>query len=279
MLDEATRNALLALYDIPDATRPGRTVPGYDRDHAVRATEILLQAVRSLGVPQEYLKGLEVAGLLHDLGRAGMDSALFGRVFTIAEANGLPVRLRALRERYPHVPEAEASAFFLSLVRPHLEAAGIPIDARVAEHVRMRMAFKARFREQLDASAGTLKALGVRFLPWMERVVLYYYYPQDMVGEPAHVRLMGMLQVASENFEAMNNAQRGRDYYGRGRERLQDVFATLSRFQAEGLVSAEVIACLKSLAAAGTLDEVVRESRGLPPNAPLPSEDLAFLGR
>ena len=48
---------------------------------------------------------------------------------------------------------------------------------------------------------------------------------------------MGMVLVACENFEAYNNVQRARDYYGREHPSLRDAFATVRRFVREGLVT------------------------------------------
>ena len=86
-----------------------------------------------------------------------------------------------------------------------------------------------------------------------------------------------MVLVASENFEAYNNWRRGRDYYARPKALLRDVFAALERFREEGLVGAEVMAVLRRLTASGQLHPIIKESRGMPPEEPLPEEDLAFL--
>jgi hypothetical protein len=139
------------------------------------------------------------------------------------------------------------------------------------------MDFKGCLREALTHVRPQMEALGARFHPWMETVVLYYYYPEDMAGQPAHVRLMGMVLLACENFEAFNNQQRGRDYYGRRQERLEEAFAALQRFEGEGLVTPEVIRCIKDLARNGALDEVIKAARGLKPEESLPVEDQAYL--
>ena len=276
-LDESTRRALLSLYDAPDREHPGAVIPGYDRDHAERATRMVLLVARALGLDQKWERDLEVACLLHDIGRAGMDPAFFSQVFSLAQQRGLPLRIRELRKAYPSVSEADATGFFMKLMEPHLKVEGIVIDARLLEHVRMRMDFKARVREALAKAKPQLDALGIDFQPWMEKVVLYYYYPQDMEGESSEVRLMGMALLACENLEAFNNSRRGRDYYGRQQERLREAFAALARFKDDGFVSAEVIACITQLAASGQLDEVIKESRGLAPSESLPTEDVALL--
>ena len=271
--------ALLALYDSPDPTQPGHMIPGYDRDHARRTTAIVLRAAPDVGIAPEWMERLEVIGLLHDLGRAGMDPELFGRIFGLAQQAGLPVRLAELKERYPDVSEEMAPDLWLDIARPTLESNGVHVTSQLRSHIAMRMDFKGRLREQLERHEATLEFLGVVVEPWMEKVILYYYYPHLIAGEVRAVQRMGMLLVACENFEAFNNARRGRDYYGRDRETMQDVFATLASFQERGLVDADIIHSLACLAASGELDTIVQEARERLPIEPLPDEDKAFLNK
>ena len=271
------RAAILALYDVPDPQRPGQVIPGYDKAHAARTTEMVLTVARRLGLADQTLRKLEVAALLHDIGRAGMDAALFGRIFQAAQAAGLPVRVGELVRRYPHVSKERATEAFLELARPALEAAGLVVDDRLVQHVEMRMGFDRRVRTVLAEKAQELRALGVTVEPWMEQVILYYYYPERMEGAPEDVRLMGMVLVACENFEAYNNVQRARDYYGRDHPSLRDAFATVRRFVRDGLVTSQVYNALRDSTLEGELDALVRDSQGLAPNAPLREDDLRFL--
>ena len=276
-MNDLTRDALLALYDAPDPERPGRTIAGYDRDHAERTTRIVMKMARAVGLAPSWHEDLEVTALLHDLGRAGMDPELFGAVFGPAQEKGLPVRVAELRAHYPNVSEEQATRFYLDLIRPLLAERGLEVDDRLIDHVAMRMDFKGRLRRILAEREADLRSLGVSVKPWMERVMLYYYYPGDMEGAPDDVRLMGMLLVACENFEAYNNRRRGSDYYGRTGEQLRAVFTTLDGFEKRDLVSREVLARLLELAAAGELDAIVNEARGLAPERPLSEDDRAFL--
>ncbi len=139
------------------------------------------------------------------------------------------------------------------------------------------MAFDRRVRRILDQKKRDLQTLGVTVDPWMEQVILYYYYPERMEGAPEDVRLMGMVLVACENFEAYNNVQRARDYYGRDRPNLRDAFATVRRFVRDGLVTSQVYDALRDSTLEGELDLLVRESQGLLPDAPLRQEDIDFL--
>lgn len=276
MLDATAKERLLAMYDSPDPDRPGRGIEGYDRDHAERTTRIVQLVAKAVGLHERWLPDLEATTLLHDLGRVGMDAELFGKVFAIAQEIGLPIRIRDLRAAFPQVTEAQAPDFFIARLKPALDQRGIALTPQVREHILMRMDFKGRLRRELRRREPDLAALGVTVKPWMEKVMLYYYYPQDMAGESDEVRLMGMLLVACENFEAYNNRRRGKDYYGRRDEQLRQVFIALDRFERDGLVSANVMAALKRLTASGALDAIMKESRGYAPGRPLPPADLAF---
>ena len=224
------RAALLALYDVPDPHRPGRghtrLRQGPRRSHHGDGPP--RRPSRS-GVSGEALRKLEVTALLHDIGRSGMDAALFGRTFQAAQAAGLPVRVRDFVRRYPTRIEGQRHRGLPGdLARPALESAGLAVDDRVADHVEMRMGFDRRVRRVLAEKEQELRALGVTVEPWMVQVILYYYYPERMEGAPDDVRLMGMVLVACENFEAYNNVQRARDYYGRDHPSLRDAFHTIT---------------------------------------------------
>jgi hypothetical protein len=272
------REALLSLYDVPDPQRPGGRLPGYDRAHAARTTAIVLRVARRLGLPAELLERLEATALLHDLGRVGMDAALFGRIFEAAQRAGLPIRVRELVQRYPNVSKDDAANFFLELVRPVLGQQGLSTDdPRVRDHIAMRMAFDRRLKRVLQEKEAQLRSLGVTVEPWMEQVILYYYYPERMAGASETVRRMGMVLVASENFEAYNNRERARDYYGGREPGLRGAFAVLRRFVGEGLVSAQVYNALTELALEGRLDDVLKEAQGLPPEGPLREGDRTLL--
>ncbi len=264
------------MYDTPDLERPGHVIEGYDKEHAERTTRIVQTVAKEAGLAEKWLPELEVTTLLHDLGRAGMDAELFGKIFGVAQEIGLPIRIRELRAKYQHISEEQAPDFFVSHIKQALEQRGIALTLRVYDHILMRMDFKGRLRRQLKERAPELSSMGITVKPWMEKVMLYYYYPQEMAGEPADVKLMGMLLVACENFEAYNNRRRGKDYYGRRDEQLREVFTALERFERDGLVSARVMATLKGLTASGALDNEMKESRGQTRSQALLAADVAF---
>jgi len=276
VMEDHTRAAVLAMYDVLDSQHPGHVIPGYDRDHAERTTRVVLTVARALGMSETRLADLELIALLHDLGRAGMDPKLFGAIFGLAQERGLPVRIRELLTRYPEVAEEQAPAYFLDLISPALHEQGLETTEQLRDHIAMRMNFKGRLRGLLKEREPELRALGLELKPFMETVMLYYYYPEGMETADEDVRLMGMILVACENFEAFNNWRRGRDYYGRAKERLSDVFEALAKFEADGLVSSVVMATLRRLTTSGDLDAIIKESRGVSPGSPLPDEDLAF---
>lgn len=276
VIDQTTRAGILALYDQEDPVHGGM-IPGYDRDHAERTARIMLRVANALRLDPSWHQDIEITTLLHDIGRAGMNPKLFGQIFSLAQENGLPVRIQELRSRYPEVSEANATEFFLTLIQPALKDRQIPIDDQLIDHVRMRMDFKARLTETLSDRQPQLNRLGITVKPWMQKVMLYYYYPQELVGEPEEIGLIGMMLVACENFEAYNNWRRGRDYYARPKQRLRDVFTSLQVFQDNGLVSHGVLAALRNLTNEAALISIVKESRDMPPDSALPKDDLKFL--
>ena len=140
----------------------------------------------------------------------------------------------------------------------------------------MRLDFKGRLRRVLAECGPKLAAWGVAVHPWMEKVMLYYYYPALIEDEPEETRHMGMMLVAGENFEAYNNHERARDYYLGRDASLAAVFDALDQFERRGLVDAAVMDALRRVTASGRLDAVIKESRGMAADDPLPPEDLAF---
>ncbi|MEK6618245.1 MAG: hypothetical protein AABY90_06070 [Nitrospirota bacterium] len=130
-----------------------------------------------------------------------------------------------------------------------------------------------RLARLLRAVKPRLAKLGVRWAPWMGLVMLYYYYPEKLKGAPRWVRQLAEVLVACEQLEAYNNRQRGRDYYARAQETLEEAFAYLEKLRVEGLLSETVLRALRSLAAEGTFDRLLAEARG----TALTRRELRFL--
>ena len=109
-----------------------------------------------------------------------------------------------------------------------------------------------------------MRRLGVTWAPWMQRVMLYYYYPERLATAKPWVRQLAEILVACEQFEAYSNQQRGRDYYVRNKETLSEAFAYLDKLLQQGLLSAPVMHALRTLAGEGAFDGILQEARGAP---------------
>ncbi|MGE3976676.1 MAG: hypothetical protein AB7F94_03735 [Nitrospira sp.] len=60
----------MRLYDYPHPRRPGQTIRGYDRPHAVRTAKMCVAVADRLGHPRDRIRRYHIACLGHDLGRA-----------------------------------------------------------------------------------------------------------------------------------------------------------------------------------------------------------------
>lgn len=149
------------------------------------------------------------------------------------------------------------------------------MDRWAAQQVEMRLGYARRLARRLRAVKPQLVRLGVRWQPWMSRVLLYYYYPEKMAGALPWVRQLGEILVACEQFEAYSNRQRGQDYYARSRETVAEAFAYLETLQVEGILSETVVGALRDLGGAGVLDRILAEARG----GPLPRRERNALRR
>lgn len=254
--------ALMNLYDVPHPTCPGRTIRGYDRAHAVRTARMCAAVARRLGHPDDRVRSYQIACLLHDLGRAGLDRQLFGKIWSWAKRRGIPTRPREWRAIHPETKYGRETEAFVSRYRADLEAAGIPMDGWAVEQVEMRLGYARRLARRLRAVKPRIKRLGIAWAPWMERVMLYYYYPERLAAARPWVKQLAEILVACEQFEAYSNQQRGRDYYVRKKETLSEAFAYLDKLAQEGRLSAEVMRALRALAGEGAFDAILEAARG-----------------
>jgi len=264
---------LMRLYDYPHPRKPGRVIRGYDRHHALRTARMCAAVARRLGHPEERVQRYQIACLLHDLGRAGLDQELFGKIWSWARANGIPTRPREWRAVHPSTAYGRETEAFLVRYTQDLSRLGVPLDSWTAEQVEMRLGYARRLARQLRTARPKLAQLGVKWAPWMARVMLYYYYPEKLNGSARWVRELAEVLVACEQFEAYSNRQRGRDYYTRKKESLPEAFAYLDKLQVEGILSPRVVQTVRELAAEGAFDKVLVEARG----ATLPCWELWFL--
>ncbi len=273
LVPRALASRLMRLYDHPHPHKPGRMIRGYDRQHALRTARMCAAVARRLGHPEERVVQYQIACLLHDLGRAGLDQELFGKIWSWARANGIPTRPREWRASHPSTPYGRETEAFVDHHAEDLARLGVPLAGWTIEQVEMRLGYARRLARQLRAARPKLTALGVKWAPWMERVMLYYYYPEKLNGASRWVRELAEVLVACEQFEAYSNRQRGRDYYARAREKLSEAFAYLDKLRGEGILSATVVAAVRKLAAEGAFDGLLAEARG----APLPRSEIRYL--
>lgn len=273
LIPRSLASALLQLYDVPHPRKPGRRIRGYDRPHALRTARMCAAVALRLGHPLRRVLSYQVACLLHDLGRAGLDRKLFGEIWSWARKRGIPTRPREWRVVYPDTPYGLETEAFLACYANELKASGIPIDDWAGEQVEMRLGYARRLSRSLRAVKPRLAELGVRWAPWMGRVMLYYYYPEKLEGAPGWVRQLAEVLVACEQFEAFSNRQRGQDYYTRLKETVTEAFAYLDKLMVEGILSKQVVQALRALAAEGAFDRILTEARG----AALPRRELRAL--
>ena len=266
---------LLHLYDYPDPRRPGRLIKGYDCPHALRTARMCAAVAQRMGHPPARATQYQIACILHDLGRAGLDRRLFGRIWSWARAQGIPTRPREWRALHPETRYGRETEAFVSRYRSAMEAAGIELNAWACEQVEMRLGYARRLAARLRAVKPRLRELAVTWSPWMSRIMLYYYYPEKLKGAQPWVRELAEILVACEQFEAYSNQRRGRDYYVRQREDVSEAFAYLDALQGEGIISRPVVQALRELAAEGVFDRVLEEARG----RSLSSRERTFLRR
>ena len=264
LISRSFARQLLRLYDVPDPRHRHRLIRGYDAAHAMRTARMCAAVAQRLGHPPAITERYQVACLLHDLGRAGLDRRLFGRIWSWAKQRGIPTRPREWRAVHPGTAYGRETEAFLARYGRDLTAAGIVMDSWAREQVEMRLGYARRLARRLRQVKPQLAQLGVDWAPWMKQVMLYYYYPEKLARAKPWVKQLAEVLVACEQFEAYSNQRRGRDYYARAHENLRDAFAYLDKLQGEGLLSGAVVVTLQRLAAEGEFDHILKEARGVP---------------
>ena len=262
LVPRALVTQLMALYDYPHPLHPGRIIRGYDRPHAIRTARMCAAVAAALGHGPERVRQYQIACLLHDLGRAGLDRQLFGRIWSWAKERGIPTRPREWRAVHQYTSYGRETEAFLRCYGQDLEADGIPMTAWAKEQVEMRLGYARRLARRLRLVRPAIKRMGITWVPWMQQVMLYYYYPEKLAVAKPWVRQLAEILVACEQFEAYSNQRRGRDYYVRNKETLIDAFAYLETLRAEGILSSAVMEALRRLTAQGEFDAILEEARG-----------------
>lgn len=128
----------------------------------------------------------------------------------------------------------------------------------------MRLGYARRLARRLQTVRPQIRRMGIRWVPWMQQVMLYYYYPERLATVQPWVKQLAEILVACEQFEAFSNQRRGRDYYVRKKETLAEAFTYLEKLRREGILSEPVLRALRKLAAQGTFDAILEEARGQP---------------
>ena len=216
----------------------------------------------ALGHGAERVHQYQIACLLHDLGRAGLDRRLFGKIWSWAKARGIPTRPREWRAIHPETIYGRETEAFLRQYRNELEADGIGMTPWAKEQIEMRLGYSRRLARRLRTVRPAIGKMGVTWAPWMQHVMLYYYYPEKLASATPWVKQLAEILVACEQFEAYSNQRRGRDYYVRKKETLIDAFAYLEELQQEGVLSDVVMGMLRRLTAQGEFDAILEEARG-----------------
>ena len=164
-------SALLTLYDVPHPNKPQINIPGYDKAHAHRTARMCVPVAEALGHPPSRLKQFEAACLLHDMGRAGLDSKIFGAIWSWAKEQGIPTRPREWRAAHPNTPYGKESQAFIAHYKRELQNQGLKLTATVKDHIDMRLGFARRLRKCLRPVKSTVQNLGIDWAPWMERIM------------------------------------------------------------------------------------------------------------
>ena len=262
LLPRSLVSQLMRLYDVAHPLRRGRLIRGYDRAHAIRTARMCAAVASALGHEPERVRQFQIACLLHDLGRAGLDRLLFGKIWSWAKAHGIPTRPREWRAVHPETTYGRETEAFIARYRQALADDGILITPWAKEQIEMRLGYARRLARRLRTVRSSIARMGVRWESWMQAVMLYYYYPEKLAHARPWVKELGEVLVACEQFEAYSNHRRGRDYYARKNETIAEAFAYLEKLEREGILSARVLKALRHLAASGRFDGIIAEARG-----------------
>src|SRR6476619_7660956 len=151
LISRSLISKLMRLYDYPHPHQDGRIIRGYDRPHAIRTARMCAAVAIRLGHPPDRVRQYQIACLLHDLGRAGLDRRLFGKIWSWAKERGIPTRPREWRAIHPETIYGRETEAFLRCYRNDLEAEGITVTSWAKEQVEMRLGYSRRLVRRLRA--------------------------------------------------------------------------------------------------------------------------------
>jgi hypothetical protein len=272
-ISKPTVEILLQYYDYPHPEKTGVMIEGYDKAHALRTAKMCAVVAQYLEHDEETVRNYQTACVLHDLGRAGLDQSLFGKIWTWARTQNIPTRPAEWRAVHPQTIYGNETEAFWERYSSQLEALDIPINEWTKEQIEMRLGYARRLNRIVQQNIPELEKQGIEWLPWMEKVTLYYYYPEKLDDDPDWVRQLGEILVACEQLEAYSNRTRGSDYYNRNDESFAEAFNYLDGLKDKGQLSNKVLSAVRHLTKQGTFDEILKEAR----NGQLSEKELEFL--
>ncbi len=271
-VSEPVAKTLLDYYDYRHP-ETGEIIKGYDKAHALRTAKMCAVVAHYLGHDEERVRHYQIACLLHDIGRAGLDHDLFGKIWTWAKTQNIPTRPAEWRAVHPETTYGKETEAFWEQYQSQLKELGIRTNAWAKEQVEMRLGYARRLSRIIKDVIPELENNNIKWLPWMETVTLYYYYPEKLAEEPEWIRELGQILVACEQLEAYSNRARGSDYYNRDDESFADAFNYLDSLKEKGQLGSKVLSAVRYLTAEGQYDAILEEARG----KHLSEKDLSFL--
>jgi len=272
-IPEETVNTLLGFYDYPHPEKPGEIIEGYDKHHALRTAKMCAAVAHHLEHDEERVRHYQIACVLHDLGRAGLDHDLFGKIWTWAKTQNIPTRPAEWRAEHPDTSYGEETEAFWQMYQSKLQEQGITTNEWAKEQVEMRLGYARRLKRMLEIVKPQLEKINIEWSTWMETVTLYYYYPEKLSEEPDWIRELGEILVACEQLEAYSNRERGSDYYNRSDESFVEAFKYLDSLKDKGQLGSKVHTAVRQLTATGTFDAILEEAR----DRKLSDDDVNFL--
>ncbi len=272
-ISESTVEALLKFYDYPHPEKTGGIIEGYDKTHALRSAKMCAAVATYFGYDKEIVRKYQIACLLHDLGRAGLDQKLFGKIWSWARTHKIPTRPLEWREKYPETKYGNETEAFWDMYCSQLQEIGVENTDWAKEQIEMRLGYARRFNKQIKNIKPKLRKQGIEWTDWMEKVVLYYYYPEKLDNVPNWIKKLAEILVGCEKLEANCNRMRGNDYYNRENESFFDAFKYLDNLKNENCISKKVLFEIQRLVAKGLFDDILREAR----DGYISEEELKFL--
>jgi HD domain-containing protein len=272
-IPQSTVDMLLEYYDYPHPEKPEEIIEGYDKAHALRTAKMCAAVAQYLGHDEDRVRHYQVACLLHDLGRAGLDHDLFGKIWTWARKQNIPTRPAEWRAEHPETVYGKETETFWEMYHSQLQEIGITTNAWAKEQVEMRLGYAQRLSRILELIKPKLKEQDIQWSEWMKTVTLYYYYPEKLDEEPDWIHELGEILVACEQLEAFSNRTRGSDYYNRDDENFAEAFEYLNSLKEKGQLSEKVLSAVRHLTAQGQFDAILEEAR----DRKMSDKDIEFL--